>query len=39
MKTEQPVTAPHAGVVRSLPYGEGDLVPGGTVLAEIERQD
>ena len=39
MKMEQPVTAPYAGVVRSLPYGEGDLVPGGAVLAEIERQD
>ncbi|ABG04662.1 3-methylcrotonoyl-CoA carboxylase, alpha subunit [Rubrobacter xylanophilus DSM 9941] len=39
MKMEQPVTAPHAGVVRSLPYKEGDLVPGGAVLAEIERED
>ncbi len=36
MKMEQPVSAPHAGVVRSLPFGEGSLVPGGAVLAEIE---
>ncbi len=36
MKMEQPVSAPHAGVVRSLPYGEGSLVPGGAVLAEVE---
>jgi 3-methylcrotonyl-CoA carboxylase alpha subunit len=37
MKMEQPVTAPHAGRVASLPYGEGALVPGGAVLAEIEE--
>jgi 3-methylcrotonyl-CoA carboxylase alpha subunit len=37
MKMEQPVTAPHAGRVASLPYGEGSLVPGGAVLAEIEE--
>jgi len=37
MKTEQPVAAPHAGVVRSLPYGEGDMVPGGAVLAELGK--
>jgi 3-methylcrotonyl-CoA carboxylase alpha subunit len=36
MKMEQPVAAPHAGRVASLPYGEGTLVPGGAVLAEIE---
>ena len=36
MKTEQSVTAPHAGVVVSLPYGEGASVPGGGVLAELE---
>jgi len=36
MKMEQPVSAPHAGVVRSLPFGEGSLVPGGAVLAEVE---
>jgi 3-methylcrotonyl-CoA carboxylase alpha subunit len=35
MKTEQSVAAPYAGVVRSLPYGEGDMVPGGAVLAEL----
>jgi 3-methylcrotonyl-CoA carboxylase alpha subunit len=35
MKMEQSVRAPHAGRVASLPYGEGDLVPGGAVLAEI----
>jgi 3-methylcrotonyl-CoA carboxylase alpha subunit len=37
MKMEQPVAAPHAGRVISLPYGEGALVPGGAVLAEIEE--
>jgi 3-methylcrotonyl-CoA carboxylase alpha subunit len=37
MKMEQPVTAPHAGRVASLPYGEGALVPGGAVLAQIEE--
>ena len=36
MKMEQPVSAPHAGVVSSLPFAEGSLVPGGAVLAEIE---
>jgi 3-methylcrotonyl-CoA carboxylase alpha subunit len=36
MKTEQPVAAPHAGRVSSLPYSEGSLVPSGAVLAEIE---
>jgi 3-methylcrotonyl-CoA carboxylase alpha subunit len=38
MKMEQPVAAPHAGRVVSLPYGEGALVPGGAVLAEIEEK-
>jgi biotin carboxyl carrier protein len=38
MKMEQSVKAPHAGRVSSLPYGEGDLVPGGAVLAEIEEK-
>jgi 3-methylcrotonyl-CoA carboxylase alpha subunit len=37
MKMEQPVVAPHAGRVVSLPYGEGALVPGGAVLAKIEE--
>jgi 3-methylcrotonyl-CoA carboxylase alpha subunit len=37
MKMEQPVTAPHAGRVVSLPYRVGDLVPGGAVLAEMEE--
>lgn len=36
MKMEQQFTAPHAGVVSSLAYLEGDLVPGGAVLVEIE---
>ena len=35
MKMEQPVFAPHAGVVHSLPFEEGSLVPGGAVLAEV----
>ena len=38
MKMEQPVAAPHAGRVVSLPYGQGALVPGGAVLAEIEEK-
>ena len=38
MKMEQPVAAPHAGRVASVPYGEGTLVPGGAVLAEIEER-
>jgi len=37
MKMEQPVSAPHAGVVHSLPFGEGSLVPGGVVLAEVQK--
>ena len=36
MKMEQPLTAPHAGRVRSLPFSEGSLVPGGAVLVELE---
>jgi 3-methylcrotonyl-CoA carboxylase alpha subunit len=38
MKMEQSVVAPYAGRVASLPYGEGTLVPGGAVLAEIEER-
>jgi 3-methylcrotonyl-CoA carboxylase alpha subunit len=37
MKMEQPVSAPHAGVVNSLPFDEGSLVPGGAVLVEVEE--
>jgi 3-methylcrotonyl-CoA carboxylase alpha subunit len=37
MKMEQPVFAPHAGVVHSLPFEEGSLVPGGAVLAEVRE--
>jgi 3-methylcrotonyl-CoA carboxylase alpha subunit len=37
MKMEQPFTAPHAGRVSSLPFGEGSLVPGGAVLVELEE--
>jgi 3-methylcrotonyl-CoA carboxylase alpha subunit len=37
MKMEQPVSAPHAGVVSSLPFEEGSLVPGGAVLAEVQE--
>ena len=37
MKMEQPFTAPHAGRVRSLPFDEGSLVPGGAVLVELEE--
>ena len=37
MKMEQPVSAPHAGVVHSLPFEEGSLVPGGAVLVEVQE--
>jgi 3-methylcrotonyl-CoA carboxylase alpha subunit len=37
MKMEQPVSAPHAGVVHSLPFDEGSLVPGGAMLAEVRE--
>jgi 3-methylcrotonyl-CoA carboxylase alpha subunit len=37
MKMEQPVSAPHAGVVSSLPFAEGSLVPGGAVLVELHE--
>jgi 3-methylcrotonyl-CoA carboxylase alpha subunit len=37
MKMEQPVSAPHAGTVRSLPFEEGSLVPGGAVLVEVKE--
>ena len=36
MKMEQPISAPHAGVVHSLPFDEGSLVPGGAVLVELQ---
>ncbi len=39
MKMEQPVSAPHAGVVKSLPFGEGEMVPGGATLVEVETPD
>ena len=39
MKMEQSVKAPHAGTVRALPFGEGDSVPGGAVLAELEEKE
>jgi biotin carboxyl carrier protein len=37
MKMEQPVSAPHDGTVRSLPFEEGSLVPGGAVLVEVQE--
>jgi 3-methylcrotonyl-CoA carboxylase alpha subunit len=37
MKMEQPVSAPHAGVVQSLPFDEGSLVPGGAVLVVVQE--
>ncbi len=37
MKMEQPFSAPHAGRVRSLPFEEGSLVPGGAVLVGLEE--
>ena len=36
MKMEQPFTAPHAGRVKSLPFEEGALAPGGAVLVELD---
>lgn len=37
MKMEQPISAPHAGEVQSLPFEEGSLVPGGAVLVEVRE--
>jgi len=37
MKMEQPVSAPHAGVIRSLPFEEGSLVPAGAILVEVQE--
>ncbi|MDQ3864259.1 MAG: biotin/lipoyl-binding protein [Actinomycetota bacterium] len=37
MKMEQPVFAPHAGVIHLLPFDEGSLVPGGAVLVELQE--
>ena len=37
MKMEQPVFAPHAGIVKSLPFEEGSLVPGGAILVEVQE--
>ena len=37
MKMEQPVFAPHAGVVHSLLFDEGSLVQGGAVLVEVRE--
>jgi 3-methylcrotonyl-CoA carboxylase alpha subunit len=37
MKMEQPISAPHDGVVCSLPFDEGSLVPGGAVLVELQE--
>jgi 3-methylcrotonyl-CoA carboxylase alpha subunit len=39
MKTEQTVAAPYPGVVKRLPFAEGSVVPGGAVLAEVERRE
>lgn len=38
MKTEQTVSAPYAGRVKRIPFSEGEVVPGGAVLAEMERE-
>ncbi len=38
MKMEQTVAAPYSGTVTSLPFAEGALVPGGSVLAEVSEQ-
>ena len=37
MKMEQPISAPHDGTVRSLPFAEGSMVPGGAVLVEVKE--
>jgi 3-methylcrotonyl-CoA carboxylase alpha subunit len=36
MKMEHAIAAPHAGRVRRIMHGEGDVVPGGEVLVELE---
>jgi pyruvate/2-oxoglutarate dehydrogenase complex dihydrolipoamide acyltransferase (E2) component len=33
------VAAPYTGTVRALPFDEGDRVPGGAVLAELEESE
>jgi 3-methylcrotonyl-CoA carboxylase alpha subunit len=38
MKMEHTIAAPHAGVVRTLPYRVGQLVPAGALLAEIDAE-
>jgi 3-methylcrotonyl-CoA carboxylase alpha subunit len=39
MKMEQPFTAPRGGQIKSLPFEEGAMVPGGSVLVELEEPD
>jgi 3-methylcrotonyl-CoA carboxylase alpha subunit len=37
MKMEHSIRAPHAGLVKALYYGEGDMVGEGAVLVELEQ--
>jgi 3-methylcrotonyl-CoA carboxylase alpha subunit len=37
MKMEFTIAAPHAALIRRLPYGEGDVVPADTVLVELDE--
>ena len=37
MKMEHTIQAPHGGIVRRIRYHEGELVPGGATLLEIEE--
>ena len=39
MKMEQTIQSSHAGTVRSLPFGEGDLVPSSAILAEVTPEE
>ncbi len=36
MKMEHTIAAPYDGVVRRVPYHEGDVVQGGAVIIEME---
>jgi 3-methylcrotonyl-CoA carboxylase alpha subunit len=38
MKMEHAITATHAGIVRRLPFAEGEAVPGGATLVELGEE-
>jgi len=39
MKMEHTVAAPYAGMVERMPFGLGDRVAAGSVLAELKPRD